>query len=390
MGRFGGAERLCILHAIYTRRAGYDVELHFYGHIPDTWRRSLEDNGVKIFELPISVKNLRVNTRGVVDTVLNLKKNDLILVHHHIDILLKFLLTRLYGRKILWYCGEPLRAIWENHVSNFSYTINKKTCIDTSARMYGPLFSKVLERHYELFINLTRIIDLVSVRRVKQIIANSYFTKRIIEKIYGVNDVKVVYPGVEPNLYTRCGTKLVKPSESRLIISVGAFIPVKNQARLIQALKKLESKNIDFKCYIIGQGPEKENLLSQIRGSRNITILSNIDDTELCRMYAEARFAVHVALAEPFGFVPLEAALFGKPSVVSNNGGVSEFVTNGFNGLTVNSLDVDEIANAIKTLLEDDDLVDKMGYNAKVKVLNEFTAESSAKKLIRIIEETVS
>lgn len=104
--------------------------------------------------------------------------------------------------------------------------------------MYGPLFSKVLERHYELFINLTRIIDLVSVRRVKQIIANSYFTKRIIEKIYGVNDVKVVYPGVEPNLYTRCGTKLVKPSESRLIISVGALIPVKNQARLIQAFKE--------------------------------------------------------------------------------------------------------------------------------------------------------
>lgn len=389
MGRFGGAERTCILHTIHLKKAGYDADLYYYGYIPSTWKSMLEENGVNTLELPVSFKNLFLNTSGIINIVSNLKKYDLILIHHHIDILLMFILTRLYGGKILWYCGEPLRAIWEDYVSNFNYTINRKTCIITSEKIYGPLFSRFLEHNYGLLIKLTRLVDLSSVRRVKQIVTNSYFTKKVVENIYGVINAKVVYPGVETKLYTQCSSGIIKPSESRLIVSVGALIPVKNQARLIQALKRLEHMNIDFKCYIIGHGPERENLLTQIGNSRNIVILSNIDDTDLCKIYARARFVAHLALAEPFGLVPLEAALFNRPSVVSKNGGTSEFVINGFNGLTVDPLNLDEITNAMKTMLENDDLVDKMGYNAKIRVLNEFTAEKSVQSLIRIIEESM-
>lgn len=215
-----------------------------------------------------------------------------------------------------------------------------------------------------------------------------FFTKKVIENIYNVHNVKVVYPGIEPQLYSQCGTETTRPSESRLIVAVGSLTPVKNHYRLIQALKEIEAMNIDFKCYIIGQGPERDRLLELTRSSKNISILSDVDDMELCKIYAKARFIAHTALAEPFGLVPLEAARFGRPSIVSSTGGTVEFVINGVNGLVVEPRRVDEITNAIKTLLEDDDLVDKMGHNAKLRLYNGFTAKESTINLIKIIRET--
>jgi len=77
----------------------------------------------------------------------------------------------------------------------------------------------------------------------------------------------------------------------------------------------------------------------------------------------------------------VEAALYGKPSIVSNNGGTAEFVIHGENGLLVNPYSQNDIANAMERLIKDEQLTAKMGIKARDKAVKEFTIEKSTENL---------
>jgi phosphatidylinositol alpha-1,6-mannosyltransferase len=81
----------------------------------------------------------------------------------------------------------------------------------------------------------------------------------------------------------------------------------------------------------------------------------------------------------------VEAALYGKPSIVSNNGGTAEFVLHGENGLLVNPYNQNDVANAMECLIKDEQLTAKMGFKARDRALSEFTIEKSTENLARAI-----
>ena len=56
----------------------------------------------------------------------------------------------------------------------------------------------------------------------------------------------------------------------------------------------------------------------------------------------------------------------GKPVVATNVGGIPDFVKDGVNGFLVNYGDVETIANLMLILLTDDNLIEKMGENARI------------------------
>ncbi len=64
---------------------------------------------------------------------------------------------------------------------------------------------------------------------------------------------------------------------------------------------------------------------------------------------------INPALTEPFGLTLLEAAASGLPLVATENGGPVDIIANCDNGLLVDPLDADAIADALLTLLNDED-----------------------------------
>ncbi|MEM2876256.1 MAG: glycosyltransferase, partial [Candidatus Bathyarchaeia archaeon] len=78
---------------------------------------------------------------------------------------------------------------------------------------------------------------------------------------------------------------------------------------------------------------------------------------------------------------PLEAALFCKPSIVSNVGGTMEFVVPNKTGIVVNPLNPEEIAESMRLLIEDTDLAVKMGLEARERAVKRFNVEDSTKKI---------
>jgi glycosyltransferase involved in cell wall biosynthesis len=68
---------------------------------------------------------------------------------------------------------------------------------------------------------------------------------------------------------------------------------------------------------------------------------------------------------ESFGVVVLEAAALGKPSIATRVGGVSEIIIDGETGITVNSENVEELAEAMILMTENPELRQKYGKNAR-------------------------
>ncbi len=69
--------------------------------------------------------------------------------------------------------------------------------------------------------------------------------------------------------------------------------------------------------------------------------------------------------AEGFGIVFLEAAACGVPSVAGRSGGSHEAVVDGETGYVVEPHDVDGLRAAIRALVEDEDLRNRLGVAAR-------------------------
>jgi glycosyltransferase involved in cell wall biosynthesis len=169
----------------------------------------------------------------------------------------------------------------------------------------------------------------------------------------------------------------------------------KNLDTLLCALKLLKDHNRipnGLRYKIAGNGPylayyKKKSHRMGLDGF--VQLLGNVPSTEIGKLYAEASFLVHVPLDEPFGLVPLEAALFKRPSIVSDHAGPAITVLNGITGVHVDALDPQKIADAIAELLGQPEKVTRMGKAAYSWVSENMTWDIFADKLENTLQETV-
>lgn len=90
------------------------------------------------------------------------------------------------------------------------------------------------------------------------------------------------------------------------------------------------------------------------------------------------------SLKEGLPYVILEAGLAGLPIVASNVGGVSEIIENEKSGLLVPPANSEELANAVKKLIEDKTLRENLAKNLNEKIKKEFPLEKMLKETISL------
>jgi len=393
LSRFGGGAKMAILQSIYLKRMGFDAELFYGGPIPADWRRRASSE-VEMRPLPLGLPKSARNVQEIAETMERLRSFDVLLISYVICPFLASYLSKFLGSKLVWYCGEPLRALWEDYLSGTSYKTLKCTVKPTSSSFYGKTYSSIFlsGRLYDFSIKALRALDMKTVRSYRRIIAQSCYSKELVGRVYHLEEnVSVVYPGVEPMEPLKVDAP--QPPLSDYLLAVGAMIPMKNYVNLLRAFSRLPPGHRSaLKLLIVGDGPLKTAIQSTIKemGLKNVMIRARVSEDELTGYYRGCRFIVHVAIHEPFGLVPLEAALFGKPSIVSNVGGPKETVIDKETGLLVNPTNPEEIAAAMVQLLEDDKLASSMGMKAKERALKEFTMEASSKKLAEKLNEIIA
>ena len=241
-----------------------------------------------------------------------------------------------------------------------------------------------------------RKLDQAAVRACDIVLANSSYTAELASRIYH-RDVQACTLGVSVERFLQHRDALATPvvSSTITLLTVTRIELQKNLDTLLNALKILNDQNripngLLYK--IAGNGPylayyKKKTHRMGLDGF--VQLLGHVPPAEIGKLYAEARFLVHVPLDEPFGLVPLEAALFKRPSIVSDHAGPAITVLNGITGVHVDALDPQKIADAIAELLNEPEKTTRMGEAAFSWVRENMTWDIFADKLENTLQKTV-
>lgn len=383
-GRFGGAERLALSHYIEMRRMGYDVTFYYTGKISQGWEERLE--GAPVRNIPTAILNRPRRFRQLWKFLEELKGFDKIIIHHHIEPVLAFHLSKILGPRIVWYSGSVFELAWEEIITGVDYRCISPTVRRTGSEFYGGLLAKMLlsDQMYGLTARAAKMVDIETVQGYGKVIANSSFLSKFLEDAYCLGKPPaVVYPAADPLLEQLASENRTQEQDYMLI--VGSLIPLKNVESMIRAAAHVRASKI----MVIGDGQEMSNLKdlgSEL--SVPIEFMGTMNrEEDLARAYGGCKFLVHLSLYEPFGLTPVEAGLFSKPSIVTNRGGPPEVVVDGVTGYVVDPLDHQFIGSKMNTLLGNDMLRHEMGRRARENMIEKFTLERSTTRLLEAVEE---
>jgi len=146
---------------------------------------------------------------------------------------------------------------------------------------------------------------------------------------------------------------------------VGRVSKEKNLDVLVAATKKLAETQTLARPLIVGDGP----YMSEMKRLLPDAIFTGyLGGEDLAKAYAAADLFVFPSTTDTFGNVVLEAQACGIPAIVSDVGGPRDLVQHGKDGFVTKALDVGELAEAIRRLVEDPALRQRMGAAARGRV----------------------
>jgi len=145
--------------------------------------------------------------------------------------------------------------------------------------------------------------------------------------------IEVVRLGVD--VFERSETPVAEKDVPFTLLAVGRLHPVKNHAFLVRACSELLARKVSFRCFIVGQGPERSNLESLIQDSGlsgHVHLLGYVSQEERDALYDEADIVVLTSRSEGIPVVLMEAMGRGKLVLAPSITGIPELVIEGKTG----------------------------------------------------------
>ncbi len=176
--------------------------------------------------------------------------------------------------------------------------------------------------------------------------------------------------------------------EKNALLFVGRLHTQKNLINLIEAMKLLNKENSFAKLTIIGDGPQKQEILGLIKKYKlegKIKLEGFKHSLELVKYFRSSSVFILPSTYEGQALTLLEAWASGLPVIVSKTGDNKYLVKEGINGFFIrNQTEPKSIAQTIKNALLDKKL-SKLGQNGHLFVKNNFSWELSAQKTSLLI-----
>ena len=117
----------------------------------------------------------------------------------------------------------------------------------------------------------------------------------------------------------------------------------------------------------------------------NVDFLGRIQNSKLKQYFASSTALVSPSLSEGFCLPVIEAAMFGKPSIVTNIGSLPELVTDGKTGCIIPVADVNALADSMHQIAINAVLRKEMGETARICSAN-FKVSQTVSNLLKLIE----
>lgn len=203
-------------------------------------------------------------------------------------------------------------------------------------------------------------------------------------------DNGIATPGIPVLMYHGVNSaEFEVKDQSDYIISIGRLEEKKGFGVLLQAFRILAEQDLKPKCLIVGEGPEREKLESEIKDFNltNIEFTGALPFDKVKELLAASSMMVQPSVVTGNGDhdgipnVLLEAMALTKPVITTDVGGITEVIEDGTNGILVKTGDAGELAEAIKELLKDKERAKKIGAAGEKFVKENFEISETIKPL---------
>ena len=246
----------------------------------------------------------------------------------------------------------------------------------------------VIWEHGNLFQVHNRFIPFIRRYAVKHfdkyILLTERDRKNFIEK-YGYTDkYEVIYNIV------MLPAEVDYSIKSKLIISVGHYLPIKNFEIIPDVGRIVFSKHPDWVWEVYGTKDEViyQNILQKIKRYKlEKNIILNGRTTDMPKVYKKGAIYVLTSLTEGLPMVLLEAKSYKLPIVSFDiETGPDEIIQDGVNGFLVKPYDVNSMAEKICELIENPELRQKMSDNSYIDI-DKFSEEKIMNQWKNVLED---
>lgn len=239
--------------------------------------------------------------------------------------------------------------------------------------------------------------------RAARIFAVSNFTKKDVERLFGIPDeaIQVVYNAIDERFRRGHASDADREFIAEryqvnypFILYTGRISPHKNVVRIIEAFSALkvelskEDRFTDLKLIIIGDEisshPDLRRTVVRSGVENDVRFLGFVPIDVLRIFYDAAKVFVFPSLYEGFGLPPLEAMAHGTPVVTSNTSSLPEVV--GSAAVLVNPENIFEIMRALHRVLVDQSVRERLkqrGYEQAAR----YSWDDSVQRILQAYKE---
>ncbi|MFX1573977.1 MAG: glycosyltransferase family 4 protein [Promethearchaeota archaeon] len=229
-----------------------------------------------------------------------------------------------------------------------------------------------------------RLIGRVAIRSADILISVAKKDLEIIRKVYNVSEKLSFHipNGVNINKFKK-NNKI----ERRYITLIATRLTyIKGVDIFIKIIKELYNKNRSLKFLILGDGPLKD-LVLQAKKSLPIKFYPTYPYDKIQDIYNMSKLLLITSRTEGVPNTIYESFACETPVISSNVGGVSSVIKPNVNGYLYNIKKLNNIANLILDLINDEKKIQRLGENGRKLIEKEYSWEIITEKLYKIYQK---
>ncbi len=285
---------------------------------------------------------------------------------------------------------NELRAVFFDHwksIENIDSNTLKKT------KSFCLIHSKEINHEIGTLLN-KRMIN--SLSKADHVIANSKFTKKLIQKLgYQEDKIQIINPGcnypIKVDEESKNFAKKIYGNSFPKLITISRLDGRKSHHNILMTIKNLLPKFPNLKYVSVGDGDKKtslEKLSKELGLLKEVSFIYKSTEQEKVGLLEHSDIfimpsVVYKKSVEGFGITFIEAASYGKPSIGGIYGGESDAIIDGKTGYLCDGNDLSSLYETLLKLLNNNKYKE-LGNNAAIFSKN-FSWNKIVKKYIDLI-----
>ena len=237
-----------------------------------------------------------------------------------------------------------------------------------------------------------RLVNPLLVGLTHRITAISQATKQALTdyEFISADRIEVIYNGihplqVEPSDIAHTRSEMGIEDSTQVIGTIARMDPIKNHVMMLNAFANVLEQHPDCRLVIVGDGEERQNLENRVR---ELNLKNQVSFAGYIRNPGRYLACMNIfllsSLSEGTSMTLLEAMSLSKPCIVTNAGGNPEIVIDGETGRVTENDDEVGFACAINQLLDNPEMTETLGRQARQRFDDKFVAKSMCEQYANV------